>query len=123
MASAAPAISSSMLMPATAMGNSPTAVENRETTADVIRHNECLVSALSEKCLSVPFCRSVVTKMRSRAPSFPYFFSSSSRKTRNATAGSVVVPDLEITLTHTSRPSHRLTSSDRAEALMQFPAK
>ena len=37
----------------------------------------------------------------------PYSFSSISRNTRNASAGSVVVPDLEMMFTDTRLPSHR----------------
>jgi len=71
----------------------------------------------------VPLALSVVQKMRSRAPSLPYFFSSSSRNTRKAMAGSVVVPDLEIMLMEMSLPSQICTSSARAVELMEFPAK
>ena len=49
--------------------------------------------------------------MRLAASTGPYFFSSSSRKKRNATAGSVVVPDLEMTLTEKSTPSSSSTIS------------
>ena len=50
----------------------------------------------------VPSVRSVVTKMRSRAPSRPYFSSSSCRKRKKAMADSVVEPDLDTTLTEKS---------------------
>jgi len=42
---------------------------------------------------------------------------------RKATAGSVVVPDLEITLMQTSLPSHISRRSESAEEEMLFPAK
>ena len=46
-----------------------------------------------------------------------------SRNTRKAMAGSVVVPDLEITLTLTRLPSHSSSSSLSAVELMLLPAK
>src|SRR5699024_12178230 len=45
------------------------------------------------------------------ASALPYFFSSMALKKRKATAGSVVVPDLEMTLTEKSwSPSRSMTS-------------
>ena len=61
--------------------------------------------------------------MRSRAPSGPYFSSSMARKMRKATAGSVVVPDLEMTFTEKSRSPMRAISSSRASVDRPFPAK
>ena len=42
---------------------------------------------------------------------------------RKATAGSVVVPDFEMTLMHTSLPSHSSSSSERSEELILQPEK
>ena len=53
---------------------------------------------------NAPRALSVVAKILSFAPSLPYFSSSNSLKIRNAIAGSVVVPDLEITFTEKSFP-------------------
>ena len=46
-----------------------------------------------------------------------------SRNTRNAIAGSVVVPDFEIMLIEMSRPSQICTSSASAEEEMLLPVK
>ena len=61
--------------------------------------------------------------MRSRAPSLPYFFSKSSRNTRKAMAGSVVVPDLEMTLMEKRLPLVRRMMSLRAVGEMVLPQK
>ena len=61
--------------------------------------------------------------MRLAAPSAPYFFSSSSRKKRKATAGSVVVPDLEMTFTEKSTPSTSSMTSVSASELRPLPMK
>ena len=54
--------------------------------------------------------------MRFAASALPYFFSSFSRKKRNATAGSVVVPDFEMTLTEkSSSPMNSVTSRSASE--------
>ena len=77
--------------------------EHRETAADVIRHNKGLVASSSASFLSAPRSLSVVAKMRSRAPSLPYLLSHSFFSSRKAMAGSVVVPDFEMTLMQKSR--------------------
>ena len=61
--------------------------------------------------------------LRSFAPSLPYFCSSIPLKIRKATAGSVVVPDLEITLTEKSRSPMAAISSSRASVDRPLPAK
>ena len=53
---------------------------------------------------NAPLPESVVVIILSFAPSTPYFFSIVSFKIRKAIAGSVVVPDLEITFKQTSLP-------------------
>ena len=60
--------------------------------------------------------------MRSLAPSLPYFSSSMALKMRKATAGSVVVPDLEITLTEKSRSPIRAMVSSRVSVDRPLPA-
>ncbi len=47
----------------------------------------------------------------------------SSRKTLKAIAGSVVVPDFEITLTEKSLPSQIATNSLSEDELIELPAK
>ena len=61
--------------------------------------------------------------MRFAAPSGPYFFSSSSRKNRKATAGSVVVPDLEMTFTEKSTPSSSSMVSRSCRSDRPLPTK
>ena len=61
-------------------------------------------------------------KILLEAPS-PYLSSISFLKILNAIAGSVVLPDLEITFIQISLPSHISRRSDNAEGLMLFPAK
>jgi hypothetical protein len=61
--------------------------------------------------------------MRVLAPSRPYAFQSSVRKKRKATAGSVVVPDFETTLTEKSLAVQQFFELRRADALKLFPAK
>ena len=51
---------------------------------------------------NAPLLESVVTYILFRASFTPYLFSKNSLKTLNAIAGSVVVPDFEITLTDKS---------------------
>ena len=61
--------------------------------------------------------------MRLRAPSLPYFSSSRALKMRKATAGSVVVPDLEMTLTEKSLSFTRSMTSSMASEDRPLPAK
>ncbi len=123
MALLAPPINASMSQPATAMGKSPTAVSTEKRPPTLSGTTKVSKPSLSASCFSVPLALSVVQKMRSLAPSLPYFFSSSSLNTRKAMAGSVVVPDFEIMLMDTSLPSHRVTSSCSAVELMELPVK
>ena len=55
--------------------------------------------------------------------SLPYCFTSSSRNTRKATAGSVVPPDLEITLMDQSRSSMRRITLSSSLGLREQPTK
>ena len=52
----------------------------------------------------------------------PYFSSSRALKMRKATAGSVVVPDLEMTFTEKSRSPMRAMVSSRASVDRPLPA-
>ena len=56
----------------------------------------------SANFLSAPFDESVVAYILLLASSFPYFFSKNSLNILNAIAGSVVVPDFDITFIDTS---------------------
>ena len=60
--------------------------------------------------------------MRSLA-SLPYFFSIRALKSLKAIAGSVVVPDLEITFIEKSLSLHMVKSSASSEEEMELPAK
>ena len=102
-----------MSQPATAIGRSPTAVrtEKRPPTSSGIT-NVSYPSA-SARFLRVPLALSVVQKILSLAFSLPYLSSTSFLNTLKARAGSVVVPDLEITFTEKSLPSQSEITSLR----------
>ena len=119
----APPISASMSQPATAIGSRPTAVSTEKRPPTSSGTTKVSKPSLSASCFKVPRALSVVQKIRSLAPSLPYFFSRSSLKTLKAMAGSVVVPDFEIMLMDTSLPSQIVTSSCRAVELIEFPVK
>ena len=61
--------------------------------------------------------------MRLAASALPYFSSSFALKKRKATAGSVVVPDLEMTLTEKSSSPMRSKISCMASPERPLPAK
>ena len=84
-------------MPATASGKSPTA-EITENLPPISSGTTKLSypSALASS-LRAPFFLSVVAKILSFASFLPYFSSKASFRTLKAMAGSVVVPDFEIT--------------------------
>ena len=81
--------------------------EHAVAAADVVGHHEGLIAlGRSARDFSAPLWRGRWWhRCGWRRPRAPYFFSSSSRKKRKATAGSVVVPDLEMTFTEKSTPS------------------
>ena len=92
----------SISIPHAAIGNNPTGVrtENRPPTSSGI--TKVLYPSSSANVLNAPFLASVVAYILLLASSFPYFFSRKSLNTLNAIAGSVVVPDLDITFIDTS---------------------
>ena len=105
LASAIPFIISSISSPAAAIGSRPTAdiTENLPPISSGITKVSYPCSSAS--CLRAPLFASVVAYILLAASSFPYFFSNMSLNILNAIAGSVVVPDFEITFTETSLPS------------------
>ena len=78
---------------------------------------------MSANPFNAPLSLSVVANILSLAPSTPYFFSMKSLNILKAIAGSVVVPDLDITLTETSNPSIASNKSLIYVELMLFPTK
>ena len=98
----APSSSFLMSYPAAAIGSSPAGVstENRPPTLSGIT-NCGSPSAPAIEC-SAPFFSSVTTAILRFASSFPYFFSRCCLISLNAMAGSVVVPDFEMTTTEYS---------------------
>ena len=105
LASAIHFIMSSISSPAAAIGSKP--------TGDITENLPPMSSGITKvsypcsfaNCLRAPLLASVVAYILLAASSFPYFFSNISLKILNAIAGSVVVPDLDITFTETSFPS------------------
>ena len=102
---------SSMLIPLTAIGKSPTGVktENLPPTSSGIT-NVSYFSAL-DNVFKAPFLLSVVTYILFLASSIPYLPSIISLKILKAIAGSVVVPDFEITFMLKSFPSIKCITS------------
>ena len=91
-----------MSSPAAAIGSRPTAdiTENLPPISSGI--TKVSYPCSSANCLSAPFLASVVAYILFAASSFPYFFSNKSLNILNAIAGSVVVPDFDITFTEKS---------------------
>ena len=92
----------SISIPATAIGNKPTGVITEKRPPISSGMTNVSYPSLSAIAFKVPLALSVVATIRLQASSFPYFSSINCFKKRNAKEVSVVVPDLEITLTHTS---------------------
>ena len=101
-ASFAPAINSSILIPAAAIGKSPTAVNTENLPPTLSGTTKVSYPSAVASVFNAPFSLSVVAYILFAASSFPYFSSSIFLKTLNAIAGSVVVPDFEITFTEKS---------------------
>ena len=87
-----------MSIPAQAIGSNPTGVstENLPPTSSGITNVSYPSS--SANFFNAPFTLSVVAYILFLASAFPYFSSICFLRTLKAIAGSVVVPDLEITL-------------------------
>ena len=96
-ASFAPFISFSISIPATAIGNNPTGVSTENLPPTLSGITNVSYPSSSDKAFSAPLSLSVVTYILLLASSIPYLFSSISLNILNAIAGSVVVPDFDIT--------------------------
>ncbi len=125
MAFSAPSISGVDVRPRHGDGQQAHGGEHAVAAAHVVGHHEGLVALVVRQLPSACPLRAVGGGEDAllRA-SLPYFFSSSSRNTRKATAGSVVVPDLEMMLTEKSAPSQQVASAPPGAAeLMELPVK
>ena len=80
-----------MSIPATAIGNSPTAVNTEYLPPILSGTTNCSYPSFSASVFNAPFCLSVVAYILLRASSIPYLFSSISLNILNAIAGSVVI--------------------------------
>ena len=88
-----------MLIPAAAIGNNPTAVKTENLPPTLSGTTNVSYPSSVASYLSAPLLASVAAYILFLAPSIPYFSSKCFLKTLKAIAGSVVVPDFEITLT------------------------
>ena len=88
----------SILIPATAIGSNPTAVNTEYLPPTLSGITKVSYPSSFARVFKAPFSLSVVTYILLLASSIPYLFSSISLKILNAIAGYVVVPDFEITL-------------------------
>ena len=86
-----------MFIPAVAIGNNPTAVNTEYLPPILSGITNVVYSSSSAICFRAPLSLSVVTYILFLASSSPYLFSNNSLKILKATAGSVVVPDFDIT--------------------------
>ena len=93
----APFSNSLILKPAMATGSKPTGVstENLPPTSSGIMN--VLYPSISERLLNAPLDLSVIAIILEALSVLPYFFSMWLFNILKATAGSVVVPDFEIT--------------------------
>ena len=92
----------SISIPATAIGSKPTGVNTEYLPPTLSGITNVSYFSESAKVFNAPFSLSVVTYIQLLASSIPYLFSSISLNILNAIAGSVVVPDFEITFTEKS---------------------
>ncbi len=95
--STAPFTSALMSNPATAMGSNPTGVSTEKRPPTLSGIIKVLYPSWSARVRKAPLLASVMATMRFPASAFPTLLSSISFSKRKAMAGSVVVPDLEIT--------------------------
>ena len=94
---AAPFINFSISIPAVAIGSNPTAVKTEYLPPILSGITKVSYPSSSASFLNAPFCLSVVTYILFLASSIPYFVSKISLNILNAIAGSVVVPDFDMT--------------------------
>ena len=118
----APIISLSILIPAVAIGKSPTAVKTEYLPPTLSGITNVSYPSSVAKVFNAPFSLSVVTYILSFAFSIPYLFSNISLNILKAIAGSVVVPDFEITLIEKSLFPINYIKSRIYLGLMLLPA-
>ena len=92
----------SISIPAVAIGNKPTAVSTEYLPPTLSGITNFSYPSLSASVFNAPLSLSVVTYILLLASSIPYLFSNISLNILNAIAGSVVVPDFDITFTEKS---------------------
>ena len=111
-----------MSIPATAIGNNPTAVKTEYLPPILSGTTNVSYPSSFANCFNAPFSLSVVTYILFLASSNPYLFSKYSLNILNAIAGSVVVPDFDITFIDMSfSPIASIISAIYVE-LKLFPA-
>lgn len=86
-----------MSMPATAIGNNPTGVNTEYLPPILFGITKVSYCSSSASCFSTPFSLSVVTYILFCASPIPYLSSNKFLNILKAIAGSVVVPDFDIT--------------------------
>ena len=87
-----------ILIPAAAIGNNPTGVKTEYLPPTSLGTTKVSYPFVSANFLKAPLLLSVVAKILCLASSLPTFCSSSVFRCLKVNAGSVVVPDFEITL-------------------------
>ncbi len=118
-----PCTMASTSIPATAIGSKPTGVniEKRPPTSSGIT-NVSYPSLLASS-RKAPRDLSVVAYILSFAPSLPYFFSKCALRILKAIAGSVVVPDFDITFYTYIFIANKLHEVFMYEPLILLPTK
>ena len=110
-ANLAPFISSSISIPATAIGKSPTGVRTEYLPPILSGITNVSYFSFVASFFKAPSFLSVVTYILFLASSKPYFDSINSLNILNAIAGSVVVPDFDITFIEKSFPDNKSITS------------
>ena len=110
-----------MSIPATDIGSKPTGVNTEYLPPTLLGITKVSYPSSSESFFNAPFLLSVVTYILFLASSTPYLFSKNSLNTLNAIAGSVVVPDFEITLTEISFSPIKSIKSSKYVPLILLP--
>ena len=102
-----------MSNPAMAIGNSPTGVSTEKRPPTLSAMTKVLYPSVSASLRNAPFFASVMAMIRCLASSFPTCASSCSFNNRKAMAGSVVVPDFEMTTIPKDLFFRRVCSSNK----------
>ena len=110
-----------MFIPAVAIGNNPTAVSTENLPPTLSGITKVSYFSSFDKVFNAPFFLSVVTYILFLASFTPYFVSNTSLKILNAIAGSVVVPDFEITFIEISLSAKNSNKSFIYTGLKLFP--